>query len=57
MARLARGDAVACDEYFFRTLVRLTTGAPPSVHLKKVMAICCSQREARWLRLDLYRLT
>jgi Protein of unknown function (DUF3237) len=28
MARLARGEAVARDEYFFRTLVRFTTGAP-----------------------------
>lgn len=57
MARLARGEAVARDEYFFRTLVRFTTGAPPWVHLNKVMAIACGQREANWVRLDLYRLT
>ena len=57
MARLARGEAVARDEYFFRTLVRFTTGAPQWAHLNKVMAIACGQREANWVRLDLYRLT
>jgi len=57
MARLARGEAVARDEYFFRTLVRFTTGAPQWAHLNKVMAIACGQREASWVRLDLYRLT
>ena len=46
MARLARGEAVARDEYFFRTLVRFTTGAPPWLHLNKVMALACGQREA-----------
>jgi hypothetical protein len=48
---------VARDEYFFRTLVRFSTGAPPWAHLNKVMAIACGQREAGWVRLDLYRLT
>ena len=57
MARLARGEAVARDEYFFRTLVRFTTGAPRWAHLNMVMAIACGQREANWVRLDLYRLT
>ena len=57
MARLARGEAVARNEYFFRTLVRFTTGAPQWAHLNKVMAIACGQREANWVRLDLYRLT
>ncbi len=57
MARLARGDAVARDEYFFRTLVRFTTGTPAWAHLNRVMAIACGQREANWVRLDLYRLT
>jgi hypothetical protein len=57
MARLARGEAVPGDEYFFRTLVRFTTGASQWAHLNRVMAIACGQREARWVRLDLYRLT
>jgi hypothetical protein len=57
MARLARGEAVARDEYFFRTLMRFTTGAPQWAQLNKVMAIACGQREASWVRLDLYRIT
>ncbi len=57
MARLARGDVVAHDAYFFRTLVRFTTGAPAWLHLNKVMAIAVGQREARAVLLDLYRLT
>lgn len=57
MARLARGDAVARDEYFFRTLVRFTTGAPQWLHLNRVLAIAVGQREARAVLLDLYRLT
>ncbi len=57
MARLARGEAVAREAYFFRTLVRFTAGAPQWTHLNRVMAIACGQREASWVRLDLYRLT
>lgn len=56
MQRLARGEAVARDEYFFRTLVRFTTGAPQWAHLNKVMAIACGEREASRVRLDLYRI-
>jgi len=57
MAQLARGEAVPRDAYFFRTLIRFTTGAPAWQHLNKVMAIACGQREARLVLLDVYRLT
>ena len=57
MQRLARGKAVARDEYFFRTVVRFTTGATQWAHLNKVLALACGQREASWVRLDLYRMT
>lgn len=56
MARLARGDAVAPEEYFFRTLMRFTTGHPDWQHLNKVMAIARGRREARLVVLDVYRL-
>ncbi len=39
LARLARGDLVPRDEYFFRTVVRFTTGAPAWLHLNKVLAL------------------
>ena len=57
MQRLARGEAVARDEYFFRTVVRVPTGAPAGRHLNKVMALACGQRDATMVRLDLYRIT
>lgn len=57
MARLARGEAVPAHEYFFRTLMRFTTGAPQWAHLNKVMAIAVGRREARAVLLDVYRIT
>jgi Protein of unknown function (DUF3237) len=56
MQQLARGEAVPRDAYFFRTLIRFTTGAPSWAHLNKVMAIAVGQREARTVLLDVYRL-
>jgi hypothetical protein len=57
MARLARGEAVGRDAYFFRTLMRFQTGAPAWLHLNKVMALAVGQREARAVLLDVYRIT
>jgi len=57
MARLAAGEPVEASEYFFRTLVRFTTGHPGWLHLNKVMAIARGQRQASRVLLDLYRLT
>ena len=56
MEQLARGESVPRGDYFFRTLVRFTTGASAWQHLNKVMAIACGQREARLVLLDVYRL-
>ncbi|MBL8319246.1 MAG: DUF3237 domain-containing protein [Burkholderiaceae bacterium] len=57
MARLARGEAVGRDEYFFRTVMRFQTGAPAWLHLNKVLALAVGQREARAVLLDVYRIT
>ncbi len=57
MARLAAGEDVPPSDYFFRTLVMLTTGAPQWAHLNKVMAIARGRRQARRVLLELYRLT
>lgn len=57
LERLARGEAVARDEYFFRTVVRFTTGAPAWLHLNKVLALAVGQREASAVLLDFYRIT
>jgi hypothetical protein len=56
MAWLACGEAVAPDEYYFRTVVRFTTGAPQWQHLNKLLAIAVGQREANVVKLDYYRL-
>jgi hypothetical protein len=56
MERLARGEAVGRGEYFFRTLMRFTTGHPDWLHLNRAMAIALGQREARQVVLDVWRL-
>ena len=56
MARLAAGAPVGRDEYYFRTLVRLTTGAPQWQHLNRCLVIAVGQREAAQVKLDFYRL-
>ena len=56
MARLSRGEPVARDEYFFRTLMRFTTGHPAWLHLNKVMAPAVGQREQQRVLLDVWRV-
>ena len=56
MARLAAGEPVAPHEYFFRTCVRFTTGAPAWQHLNRSIAIAVGARQARRVILDLHRL-
>ncbi len=56
MARLARGEPVVRDEYYFRTVVRFTTGAPQWLHLNKVLALAVGQREPDCVKLDFYRI-
>jgi len=57
MARLARGEAVGRDEYFFRTIIRFQTGSPTYAHLNKALALAVGQREAARVVLDFYRIT
>ena len=56
MARLARGEAVAPDAYYFRTVMRFTTGHPDWLHLNKVLALAVGQREASRVLLDVWRI-
>ncbi len=56
IARLAAGEPVDPASYFFRTLMRFTTGHPAWLHLNKVMAIASGRREARLVVLDVWRL-
>ena len=56
MARLARGEAVPAQDYFFRTLMRLTTGHPDWLHLNKLMALASGRRERSRVTLDIWRI-
>jgi hypothetical protein len=56
LARLARGEAVAPDEYFFRTLMRFATGHARYEHLNRVMALARGRREARRVLLDVWQV-
>ncbi len=56
MAALARGEALPRDAYYFRTVVRLTTGAPQWAHLNRLLFIAVGQREAGVVKLDFYQL-
>jgi hypothetical protein len=56
MERLARGEAVSPSDYFFRTVMRFQTGAPAWLHLNRTLALAVGQREARRVRLDVYRI-
>lgn len=56
MARLARGEPVPAQDYFFRTLMRLTTGHPDWLHLNKLMALANGRRERSRVTLDIWRI-
>ena len=56
MARLSAGEAVPPAAYFFRTPVRLTTGAPAWLHLNRRMLVASGERLADRVRLNLYDL-
>ena len=56
MQRLARGEPVPHQAYYFRTALRLTTGHPDWLHLNKLLAFAVGERGARRVRLELWRL-
>jgi hypothetical protein len=56
MARLARGEAVPREAYYFRTVMRFQTGAPAWAHLNGLLALAVGRREASAVLLDVYRI-
>jgi hypothetical protein len=56
LARLARGESVPPNEYFFRTLMRFATGAAAYEHLNRAMALAAGRREARLVVLDVWQI-
>lgn len=54
--RLARGEAVDPAEYYFRTVLRFTTGDARLDWLNRTIGIASAARHARRVELDVYRL-
>jgi hypothetical protein len=56
LARLARGENVPPDQYFFRTIMRFETGASELAFLNKTIAVATAERKARQVELQAWRL-
>lgn len=56
LARLAAGEAVAPEEYYFRTAIRLASGAPRLSHLNDRIYIGSGKRAARAVEITVYRV-
>lgn len=57
MERLAAGENVSPEAYYFRTVVRFTTGSTAWAHLNGILAIAKGERRANQVLLMLYELT
>lgn len=56
LRRLAAGEAVDPASYFFRTAIRLATGAAGWQHLNRTMALAIGSRQARLVVLDVHEI-
>ena len=56
LERLARGEAVPAGDYYFRTVLRFSTGDAPLGWLNRIIGIATAARHARRVELDVYRL-
>lgn len=56
LAALGRGEEVAPEKYFFRTVMRFETGAPELQWLNRTLALASAQRKARQVLLEVWRI-
>ena len=56
LARLAKGELLPPDQYYFRTAVRFRTGAPRLAQLNDRLAVAYGQRMLRGVRLEVYEV-
>lgn len=56
IARLAKGEAVPRDQYYFRTCVRFETADPEADWLNRVLMIAVGAREKMQVKLDLFEV-
>lgn len=56
IARLAKGEAVPREQYYFRTCVRFETADPQADWLNRVLTIAIGAREKMKVKLDLFEV-
>ena len=56
LARLARGEDVPAEQYYFRTIMRFETGASELAFLNKTIAVATAERKARRVEVQAWRL-
>jgi hypothetical protein len=56
LAALGRGEDVAPEKYFFRTVMRFETGAQDLLWLNRSIAVASAERKAQQVRLEVWRL-
>ncbi len=56
MAKLARGEPVEADAYYFRTVMRFETSSAQTDWLNRVLALARGVREPKAVRLDVYEV-
>jgi Protein of unknown function (DUF3237) len=54
--RLARGDAVAPEEYYFRTHIRLSTSADRLAWMNDLIAVSSGERERNTVRIHVHEV-
>ena len=54
--RIARGEPVAPDEYYFRTHIRLSTAVPRLGWMNDLIAVSTGQRERDVVRIDVHEV-
>lgn len=55
-SRLLQGDRVDPDEYYFRTLVRLSTSAPALNWMNDLIAVSTGERERSTVRIHVHEV-
>ena len=55
-ARLAQGDPVDPDEYYFRTLIRLSSPAPRLSWLNNLIAVSTGERDRSTVRIHVHEV-
>jgi Protein of unknown function (DUF3237) len=55
-ARLAEGEQVDADEYYFRTLVRLSTAAARLSWLNDLVAVSTGERQQNTVRIHVHEV-